>query len=72
MMTRIELGNTAFLHASDIQLLDETTIDFIIAWQADIVLAAGPPLYIESLPDELRTAAWENALRLVERGQVCR
>jgi predicted metallo-beta-lactamase superfamily hydrolase len=64
MMTRVELGNSAFLHASDIQLLDVTTIDFIIAWQADIVLAAGPPLYIESLSDDLRTVAWKNALRL--------
>ena len=64
MMTRINLGDKVFLHASDIQLLDSATIDFIIAWQADIVLAAGPPLYIETLSDELRTAAWENGLRL--------
>jgi len=64
MMTRINLGDKVFLHASDIQLLDSATIDFIIAGQADIVLAAGPPLYLETLPDEQRTAAWENGLRL--------
>jgi hypothetical protein len=64
MMTRIKLGDKVFLHASDIQLLDPATVDFIIAWQADIVLAAGPPLYIETLTDELRTVAWQNALRL--------
>jgi len=64
MMTRIDLGNKVFLHTSDIQLLDAATIDFIIAWQPDIVLAAGPPLYIETLPDEQRTLAWENGLRL--------
>ena len=66
MMTRINLGDKVFLHASDIQLLDSATIDFIIAWQADIVLAAGPPLYIETLSEELRTAAWENGLRLAQ------
>ncbi|MEE4252927.1 MAG: hypothetical protein V2I50_02680 [Desulfuromusa sp.] len=64
MMTRIDLGNKVFLHASDIQLLDATTVDFIIAWKPDIVLAAGPPLYLEALPDEQRTAAWHNALCL--------
>jgi uncharacterized protein len=64
MMTRIDLGDKVFVHASDIQLLDETTIDFILAWQADIVLAAGPPLYITALPDEQRTVAWRNGLRL--------
>jgi len=64
MMTRINLGDKVFLHSSDIQMLDAATIDFIIAWQPDIVLAAGPPLYIETLPDEQRTAAWQNSLRL--------
>ena len=70
MMTRIDLGDKVFLHASDIQLLDSATIDFIIAWQADIVLASGPPLYIETLPDELRTAAWENGLRLARNVDI--
>ena len=70
MMTRINLSDKVFLHASDIQLLDSATIDFIIAWQADIVLAAGPPLYIETLSDELRTAAWENGLRLARNVDI--
>jgi uncharacterized protein len=64
MMTRIGLGDAVFVHASDIQLLDDAAIDCILVWQPDIVLAAGPPLYIASLPDELRTAAWRNGLRL--------
>jgi len=64
MMTRIDLGHKVFLHASDIQLLNTATIDFIIAWQPDIVLTAGPPLYLKTLPDEQRTTAWLNALRL--------
>jgi len=64
MMTRIDLGDAVFVHASDIQLLDGAAIDCILAWQPDIVLAAGPPLYIAALPDEQRTAAWRNGLRL--------
>jgi predicted metallo-beta-lactamase superfamily hydrolase len=70
MMTRINLGDKVFLHTSDIQLLDPATVDFIIAWHADIVLAAGPPLYIETLPDELRTVAWNNGLRLAQNVDI--
>ena len=64
MMTRIEVGDKVFLHTSDIQLLDAVTIDLIISFRPDIVLAAGPPLYIDALSNELRTAAWENGLHL--------
>lgn len=70
MMTRINVGDTVFLHASDIQLLDHDTVDFIIAWQADIVLAAGPPLYLEKLTEELRTVAWKNGLRLARNVEI--
>lgn len=70
MMTRINLGDKVFIHTSDIQLLDSVTVDFIIAWQADIVLAAGPPLYLERLTDELRTVAWENGLRLAHNVDI--
>ncbi|MEN8167528.1 MAG: hypothetical protein ABFR65_08635 [Pseudomonadota bacterium] len=66
MMTRIDTGGTVFVHASDIQLLDEQTVDTIIRWQPDIVLAAGPPLYLEQLSKEERRQAWNNALRLAD------
>lgn len=64
MMTRIELDNGVFAHASDIQLLDPECIDILLGWGADTVLAAGPPLYLEQLTDEMRAQAWDNALRL--------
>jgi hypothetical protein len=67
MMTRIDLGGKVFVHASDIQLLDRASVEFIIAWQADIVLAAGPPLYLETLSTDLRAVAWDNALLLASR-----
>ncbi len=62
-MTRIE-DDTVFVHASDIQLLDDETIDFFLSWHSDILLAGGPPLYLEQLNQELRNRAWQNALRL--------
>ncbi|MEJ2309126.1 MAG: hypothetical protein P8Z78_07395 [Gammaproteobacteria bacterium] len=64
MMTRVEMNYRVFVHASDIQLLDDRTIDQVINWAPDIVLAAGPPLYLEWLSDTQRQQAWNNALRL--------
>ncbi len=65
MMTRIEMDDGVFVHASDIQLLDDATVDRVIDWQPDIVLAAGPPLYLDQLGKVDRERAWCNALRLV-------
>lgn len=68
MMSRIEDQGTVFVHASDIQLLDSQTVDYIIGWKPDIVLVSGPPLYhyISAAFKPQRAAAWENALRLSE------
>jgi predicted metallo-beta-lactamase superfamily hydrolase len=70
MMTRVETGQRAFVHASDIQLLDDATVTQIIDWQADIVVAAGPPLYLERLSKAEKELAWENALRLVKNVKI--
>jgi predicted metallo-beta-lactamase superfamily hydrolase len=70
MMTRINMGEKVFVHASDIQLLDTPTIDLIISWQPNIVLAAGPPLYIDMFSDKLRKAAWENGMRLARNVDI--
>jgi predicted metallo-beta-lactamase superfamily hydrolase len=66
MMTRIEMDNRVFVHASDIQLLDDATVDRIIDWRPDIVLAAGPPLYLDRLNMAGRERAWDNAVRLAQ------
>jgi len=63
MMTRIE-DDTVFVHTSDIQLLDDDTVDLVLEWQPDILLAGGPPLYLEQLSSGLRNRAWQNAVRL--------
>jgi hypothetical protein len=64
MMTRVELDGGAFVHASDIQLLDDATVERILDWSPRRVLAAGPPLYLDKLDAALRRRAWDNALRL--------
>ncbi|BBO78322.1 hypothetical protein DSCW_57390 [Desulfosarcina widdelii] len=64
MMTRIAIDRRVFVHASDIQLLDGPTVDRVIDWRPDILLAAGPPLYLDRLSEAEREIAWENAFRL--------
>ena len=66
MMTRITAPGLSFVHASDIQLLDPATVSAILAWEPDIVLASGPPLYRYTSPprQDLRERARENALAL--------
>jgi len=66
MMTRVEMHDQVFVHASDIQLLDAPTVDQVIDWQPDIVLAAGPPLYLGRLSKAGRERAWDNAVRLAQ------
>ncbi len=65
MMTRIEDGAQVFVHASDIQLLDEHAVDQIIAWRPTVVLVSGPPLYLTCVDAAARDSAWVNAVRLV-------
>ncbi len=64
MMTRIADWEGVFVHASDIQLLDEETVSLLLAWRPDIVLVAGPPLYLKRLTSAQRQRAWENGLHL--------
>ncbi|MBN2839760.1 MAG: hypothetical protein JXP37_02245 [Coriobacteriia bacterium] len=64
MMTRVECGDDVFVHASDIQLLDGTAVDRVLALRPSIVLAAGPPLYLPGLGEAERELAFDNAVRL--------
>ncbi len=64
MMTRIEDKDTVFVHASDIQLLDDEAVSLILAWQPDVVLAGGPPFYLSWLSSKRRWRAWRNARQL--------
>ncbi len=72
MMTRIE-DDRVFVHASDIQLLDDEAVLQILDWEPDIVLAGGPPLYLFNNRSKKRNRkalikkAWHNAERLSEK-----
>ena len=66
MMTRIELPHAVFVHASDIQLLNSEAVERILKWKPEVVLAGGPPLYLDSLSAYARETAWRNAVRLAE------
>lgn len=70
MMTRVEMDSQVFVHASDIQLLDDLTVDRLMDWRPDIVLAAGPPLYLDQLSKAERERAWNNAVRLAHNIEV--
>ena len=63
MMTKIR-DKAVFVHASDIQLLDDDAISVVLQWKPDILLAGGPPLYLRHLREDQRNRAWRNALRL--------
>lgn len=66
MMTRVAMEDAVFVHASDIQLLDDQTVDQLLSWRPDILLAAGPPLYLDRLSNAGRDTAWRNAVRLAQ------
>ena len=67
MMTRIEEDGQVFVHASDIQFLDSATIDKILDWKPNIVLASGPPIYLPFLSVEQRKEAKSNVLKLSQK-----
>ena len=66
VMTRIE-ENRVFVHASDIQLLNDKAISQIISWEPDIVFASGPPLYLFKLSKDEIGKAWHNAVKLSQK-----
>lgn len=70
MMTRVETGRGVFVHASDIQLIDDATVGSVLAWTPDIVPGAGPPLYLSQVTARQRARAWDNAIRLAEAVEV--
>jgi len=65
MMSCVELAGRRFVHASDIQLLDAASVDLLLAWRPQVLLAAGPPLYRRELDAAARETAWAQACRLV-------
>lgn len=67
MMTRIEDGSDVFVHASDIQMLNDAAIEKILTWQPTIVLASGPPIYLPTLTREKKEKALHRTLQLARQ-----
>jgi predicted metallo-beta-lactamase superfamily hydrolase len=66
VMSRIQGEGKVFVQASDIQLLHRSTVEKILDWEPDVVLASGPPLYHYSHASSQthRENAWKIALEL--------
>ncbi len=69
MMTRIE-EDYVFVHASDIQLLNDESISKILSWHPDIVLTSGPPIYLSRLSEEQIESAWDRAIKLSQKVDI--
>ena len=67
MMIRVEEDGEVFVHASDIQMLNDIAIKQILAWQPNIVLASGPPIYLPSLTLEEQEDALRRTLCLAKK-----
>jgi hypothetical protein len=70
MMTRIKEGTEVFVHASDIQLLDDEPIRQILDWEPSVVLVSGPPIY-RDLPAESLVQAANRAKTLAKVVRFC-
>lgn len=60
IMTCIDADETRFLHASDIQFLDEEAVKEIVRISPDIVIASGPPIYLRDSMGDMKDLAWNN------------
>jgi hypothetical protein len=67
MMTRIEEDGFVFVHASDIQLLNNDAVYQIIDWKPDVVLFSGPPLYLSFVTTEDEKNARQRALAIAKK-----
>ncbi len=63
-MTKIIQEEFVFVHASDIQFLSVETIEKIIEYKPNLVLASGPPIYLESFEKNKLDSALKNIIKL--------
>jgi len=70
MMTRVESEGAVFVHASDIQLLDEGAVTQILQWAPTLLVVSGPSLY-RGLTAIQGETAWHHAVALAGRVHTC-
>lgn len=66
IVTRIK-EESVFVHASDLQLLNDGAVSKVLSLNPDIVLVSGPPLYLSKISNKVFEIAWANALRLSKK-----
>ena len=67
VMVAVLSGTDCLVHLSDTQLLNDGAIDWTLERRPNVVITAGPPLYLPQLhPQQVETAK-RNLRRLVER-----
>lgn len=64
MMTRIQDDHDCFVHASDIQMFHDETIQQIIEWQPTILFGSGPPIYLNLFSKQQLKQIEENIMAL--------
>ena len=71
MMCRVQDGKESFVHASDIQFLDDHAVRLLLAWKPDIVFGSGPPVYLLQHQGDALAAARKRVARVAKCvGQV--
>ncbi|MFH1220258.1 MAG: MBL fold metallo-hydrolase [Candidatus Eisenbacteria bacterium] len=65
-MVSIDDAGDRAVFASDIQLIEEESVDWIIARQPQVVIASGPPIYLGVLSEQSMAKAAANLMRLAE------
>jgi len=63
-MTKIIDDEFVFVHASDIQFLSVESIDKIIEYKPNLVIASGPPVYLENFTKDKLDIALNNIIKL--------
>lgn len=66
IMVKVDEGEESFVHASDIQLLDDRAVDILCTWRPTLTFFSGPPLYILGQDQDLLTAIQGRFARLAE------
>jgi len=70
MMTRIEDRDGVFVHASDVQMLNNKAIQILLDWRPDIILVSGPPIYLGHLSLKEIEDAKDRILSLSDKVKV--
>ncbi len=70
VMVLVSEGSERLIFGSDIQLIENESVDWILSHKPTIVIVSGPPIYLGVLSDRTIEKAKENLLRIVRGVQT--